>query len=180
MFPSVSNPFLSRTRFSNKLPIASPLRPLYPYAIPSLFPYSLMSSKRGRKRNDNLPPNRARDVQRAFRARRAAHLQVQFTISLIIFRSYSLYPNKFISPPSRHWSNESQSLRRRILACDRLSTCPQLTGSPSEKVPRVKINRKVLTGEPIPNLNLVVIPHRSTLPRPREQILYRLPISPPL
>ncbi|KAF6757201.1 hypothetical protein DFP72DRAFT_891953 [Ephemerocybe angulata] len=33
------------------------------------------SSKRGRKRNDNLPPNRARDVQRAFRARRAAHLQ---------------------------------------------------------------------------------------------------------
>ncbi|PBL03745.1 hypothetical protein ARMGADRAFT_1004456, partial [Armillaria gallica] len=36
-----------------------------------------MSSKRGRKRNDNLPPNRARDVQRAFRARRAAHLQVR-------------------------------------------------------------------------------------------------------
>ncbi|CAA7266927.1 unnamed protein product [Cyclocybe aegerita] len=33
-----------------------------------------MSSKRGRKRNDSLPPNRARDVQRAFRARRAAHL----------------------------------------------------------------------------------------------------------
>jgi hypothetical protein len=26
------------------------------------------------KRNDNLPPNRARDVQRAFRARRTAHL----------------------------------------------------------------------------------------------------------
>lgn len=36
------------------------------------------SSKRGRKRNDNLPPNRARDVQRAFRARRAAHLQVRY------------------------------------------------------------------------------------------------------
>ncbi|KAL0957519.1 hypothetical protein HGRIS_001312 [Hohenbuehelia grisea] len=33
-----------------------------------------MASHRGRKRNDNLPPNRARDVQRAFRARRAAHL----------------------------------------------------------------------------------------------------------
>ncbi|KAF9017130.1 hypothetical protein BDZ89DRAFT_891809, partial [Hymenopellis radicata] len=30
---------------------------------------------RGRKRNDNLPPSRARDVQRAFRARRTAHLQ---------------------------------------------------------------------------------------------------------
>ncbi|GLB40518.1 hypothetical protein LshimejAT787_0803890 [Lyophyllum shimeji] len=36
--------------------------------------FIIMSSKRGRKRNDNLPPNRARDVQRAFRARRAAHL----------------------------------------------------------------------------------------------------------
>ena len=52
-----------------------------------------MSSKRGRKRNDNLPPNRARDVQRAFRARRAAHLQVQdFTeimqLSLTSIHSY--------------------------------------------------------------------------------------------
>ena len=34
-----------------------------------------MSAKRGRKRDDNLPPNRARDAQRAFRARRAMHLQ---------------------------------------------------------------------------------------------------------
>lgn len=42
----------------------------------STNPANSMSSKRGRKRNDNLPPNRARDVQRAFRARRAAHLQV--------------------------------------------------------------------------------------------------------
>ena len=33
------------------------------------------SSKRGRKRDDTLPPNRARDVQRAFRARRASHLE---------------------------------------------------------------------------------------------------------
>lgn len=41
-----------------------------------------MSSKRGRKRNDSLPPNRARDVQRAFRARRAAHLQVSLIIVL--------------------------------------------------------------------------------------------------
>ncbi|GAA5838944.1 hypothetical protein JCM3766R1_004536 [Sporobolomyces carnicolor] len=30
--------------------------------------------KRGRKLNDELPPSRSRDVQRAFRARRAAHL----------------------------------------------------------------------------------------------------------
>lgn len=35
-----------------------------------------MSSKRGRKVNKDLPPSRARDVQRAFRARRAAHLEV--------------------------------------------------------------------------------------------------------
>ncbi|TRM59914.1 hypothetical protein BD626DRAFT_145520 [Schizophyllum amplum] len=35
----------------------------------------MSTAKRGRKRNDNLPPNRARDAQRAFRARRAAHLQ---------------------------------------------------------------------------------------------------------
>ncbi|KAJ7852497.1 hypothetical protein B0H14DRAFT_3450769 [Mycena olivaceomarginata] len=34
-----------------------------------------MSSKRGRKRNDNLLPNSARNNQRAFRARRAAHLE---------------------------------------------------------------------------------------------------------
>lgn len=37
--------------------------------------------KRGRKRNDNLPPNRNRDVQRAFRARRAAHLEVRYSIT---------------------------------------------------------------------------------------------------
>ena len=35
-----------------------------------------MRSNRGRKRNDNLPPDRTREYQRAFRARRAAHLQV--------------------------------------------------------------------------------------------------------
>ena len=51
-----------------------------------------MSSKRGRKRNDNLPPNRARDVQRAFRARRAAHLDVCLLAfsHLFAFISYSL------------------------------------------------------------------------------------------
>ena len=45
-----------------------------------------MSSKRGRKRDDNLPPNRARDVQRAFRAKRAAHLQVRcFRTSILVW-----------------------------------------------------------------------------------------------
>ncbi|KAJ9125310.1 hypothetical protein QFC22_000267 [Naganishia vaughanmartiniae] len=34
----------------------------------------LRGESRGRKKNENLPPSRAREVQRAFRARRAAHL----------------------------------------------------------------------------------------------------------
>jgi hypothetical protein len=46
-------------------------------ATPSRTPAYQTSPKRGRKCNDNFPPNRARDVQRAFRARRAAHLQVR-------------------------------------------------------------------------------------------------------
>jgi hypothetical protein len=50
-----------------------------------------MSSKRGRKRNDNLPPNRARDVQRAFRARRAAHLQVRCSMMSIPFDPHNAY-----------------------------------------------------------------------------------------
>ncbi|TFK27176.1 hypothetical protein FA15DRAFT_702186 [Coprinopsis marcescibilis] len=44
------------------------------FSSPLNFGAMSSGSKRGRKRNDNLPPNRARDVQRAFRARRAAHL----------------------------------------------------------------------------------------------------------
>ncbi|CDZ96615.1 bzip transcription factor [Phaffia rhodozyma] len=36
-------------------------------------PYT-RTEQRGRKRNNDLPPSRAREVQRAFRARRAAHL----------------------------------------------------------------------------------------------------------
>ncbi|KAJ7936459.1 hypothetical protein B0H13DRAFT_1589609 [Mycena leptocephala] len=42
----------------------------------------MISSKRSRKRNDNLPPNPARNNQHVFRARRAAHLEaVQQRIS---------------------------------------------------------------------------------------------------
>ncbi|KAF7317038.1 DNA helicase [Mycena chlorophos] len=58
-------------RFTATLLWATPLKRLCRRTV--LVP-TIMSSKRGRKRNDNLPPNRARDVQRAFRARRAAHL----------------------------------------------------------------------------------------------------------
>jgi len=36
---------------------------------------SIMATMRGRKRTDDPTPNRARDIQRAFRARRAAHLE---------------------------------------------------------------------------------------------------------
>lgn len=41
---------------------------------PSSVPQHTRTEQRGRKRNDDLPPSRAREVQRAFRARRAAHL----------------------------------------------------------------------------------------------------------
>ncbi|GAA5871759.1 hypothetical protein JCM16303_000856 [Sporobolomyces ruberrimus] len=37
-------------------------------------PHITAKPRRGRKQDDSLPPSRARDVQRAFRARRAAHL----------------------------------------------------------------------------------------------------------
>jgi hypothetical protein len=56
-----------------------------------------MSSKRGRKRNDNLPPNRARDVQRAFRARRAAHLDVRIISLSLSLSLRTLYiPSRVI------------------------------------------------------------------------------------
>lgn len=58
------------------MPGADPITklPLPPHLVRRRRLHFTMSSKRGRKRNDTLPPNRARDVQRAFRARRAAHL----------------------------------------------------------------------------------------------------------
>jgi hypothetical protein len=65
----------------------------------------LMSSKRGRKRNDSLPPNRARDVQRAFRARRAAHLQVNLR--------FTNYPEIFFYIPCPLTSSH-QALEERV------------------------------------------------------------------
>lgn len=70
---SAARPFLLPPTPSTALP-----RDCFPCTSPAPLATTtttLMSSKRGRKRNDNLPPNRARDVQRAFRARRAAHLE---------------------------------------------------------------------------------------------------------
>lgn len=69
--PRLYLPLLS----SSSLPHLSSLSFLLYRFFTAILSYT-MSSKRGRKRNDNLPPNRARDVQRAFRARRAAHLEV--------------------------------------------------------------------------------------------------------
>ncbi|GAB1521921.1 bZIP transcription factor [Rhizoctonia solani] len=60
------------------------------------------ASKRGRKRNDNLPPNRARDVQRAFRARRAAHLQdLESRVEVLETENYRLRQMLSLPPSDR-------------------------------------------------------------------------------
>ncbi|KAJ7830208.1 hypothetical protein B0H13DRAFT_1565356, partial [Mycena leptocephala] len=62
----------------------------------------LMSSKRGRKRDDNLPPNLARNNQRAFRARRAAHLEaLQQRISEVEEENARLRQTLNLPPASR-------------------------------------------------------------------------------
>ncbi|KAH7341770.1 hypothetical protein B0J17DRAFT_647877 [Rhizoctonia solani] len=63
---------------------------------------SVPASKRGRKRNDNLPPNRARDVQRAFRARRAAHLQdLESRVEILETENYRLRQMLSLPPSDR-------------------------------------------------------------------------------
>ncbi|QRV75051.1 Serine carboxypeptidase S28 [Ceratobasidium sp. AG-Ba] len=60
------------------------------------------ASKRGRKRNDNLPPNRARDVQRAFRARRAAHLhELEHRVEVLETENYRLRQMLSLPPSDR-------------------------------------------------------------------------------
>ena len=115
-----------------------------------------MSSKRGRKRNDNLPPNRARDVQRAFRARRAAHLQVRIDQSRIAPRLFLLTLSRPPFVPPRCFSRPSlsqrplnivlQNLRRRTTTCAVPSTCHQQTVSPSveDRLGRIRPNHLFL------------------------------------
>ena len=92
---------------------------IYPSAS-ALFPVPPMSSKRGRKRNDNLPPNRARDVQRAFRARRAAHLEVRtsslFQTLLHIRLSHALPDPFFLLTITQHANFKlgPRASRRRV------------------------------------------------------------------
>src|ERR1700733_13085217 len=57
-------------------------------------------SKRGRKRDDNLPPNRARDVQRAFRARRASHLEALEARVVILEEENARFRVLLNMPPS--------------------------------------------------------------------------------
>ncbi|KAF8591092.1 hypothetical protein K439DRAFT_1611429 [Ramaria rubella] len=59
-----------------------------------------MSSKRGRKVNKDLPPSRARDVQRAFRARRAAHLEALEDRVAVLEQENSLLRAALKLPPS--------------------------------------------------------------------------------
>jgi hypothetical protein len=107
---------------------------IYP-STSALFPVPPMSSKRGRKRNDNLPPNRARDVQRAFRARRAAHLDVRnpslfyfkpCTFLIFLSHVYLKFPRLPRSPPissplvqNRHLSSASKSSRKKMATFER-------------------------------------------------------------
>lgn len=93
---------------------------------------SLMSSKRGRKRNDNLPPNRARDVQRAFRARRAAHLQV---------RNSSLNLLVVLKNTPRPLKSAYTRLKKRMIACaQRLISHRRLDHCSGEDLP-ARINQ---------------------------------------
>ena len=82
-----------------------------------------MSSKRGRKRNDNLPPNRARDVQRAFRARRAAHLQVSPCRSTICRISS---PSNVVPPLLLGFGTKGDRTRRRKRAVSRSTQASSL------------------------------------------------------
>lgn len=78
-----------------------------------------MSSKRGRKRNDNLPPDRARDVQRAFRARRAAHLDVSlrllaFSHSFTFISHSLLYVSQALEQRVAELEEENANLRAAL------------------------------------------------------------------
>ena len=110
-----------------------------------------MSSKRGRKRNDNLPPNRAREVQRSFRARRAAHLDVSHS-SLLLLPSLS-HPStisySFLSLP--------QALEQRITELEEENTnlraalnLPPSNRPPLGKGPTGKDKAKPPSAHPTP------------------------------
>jgi hypothetical protein len=74
-----------------------------------------MSSKRGRKRNDSLPPNRARDVQRAFRARRAAHLLVNlFLLSSLLLPLIYLLVSQALEQRVAELEDENDAFRQAL------------------------------------------------------------------
>ena len=92
-------------------------------------PYPMSTtSKRGRKRNDDLPPNRARDVQRAFRARRAAHLDVSTWR-----RNLSLIPERMTS--RAHATIQSLQERVDLLEAENAQLRTLLSMPPAERVP---------------------------------------------
>ena len=94
-----------------------------------------MSSKRGRKRNDNLPPNRARDVQRAFRARRAAHLLVSSPSNLNFIYHYIS-----IRLSSSAYSTSSSKMH----VSERWSAGHQTIALPSARAPLAKTSQSPL------------------------------------
>ncbi|KAG9098271.1 hypothetical protein FS749_004258 [Ceratobasidium sp. UAMH 11750] len=100
--------------------------------LPPAQDASVPASKRGRKRNDNLPPNRARDVQRAFRARRTAHLQeLEHRVEVLETENYRLRQMLSLPPSDR------QPLGRGPTGRDPGKLLPKLgevlAGSPPEQ-----------------------------------------------
>ncbi|KAJ6614520.1 hypothetical protein B0H10DRAFT_1675190, partial [Mycena sp. CBHHK59/15] len=61
-----------------------------------------MSSKRGRKPNNNLAPSRALDAPRQFRAHRAGHLQaLEQRVSELEEENYLMRQQLGMPPPNR-------------------------------------------------------------------------------
>lgn len=146
-------------------PLNSPALYPLPPPVPDLAAYNiLMSSKRGRKRNDNLPPNRARDVQRAFRARRAAHLQVRIHalfFPILFIKSLQT----MLIHTSRLSRIASRSSKRRTTTCVLPSISHRQTDILLGAVPPARINQSRSSAQVV----LVRSPLEARVPRLRGQ-----------
>lgn len=91
------------------------------------------ASKRGRKRNDNLPPNRARDVQRAFRARRAAHLHdLESRVEILETENYRLRQMLSLPPSDRQPLGRGPTGRDPGKLMPKVGDVGMMSGSPPD------------------------------------------------
>ena len=131
-----------------------------------------MSSKRGRKRNDNLPPNRARDVQRAFRARRAAHLQVQqFTKiieNFIDINPFLFFYRKALEERVSELEVENDCLRQALSLLPS-SRSPLGRGPTGKDRPRTFDTSSLQSLSPLPSREPSTDPSLSPTSRPSSQ-----------